>query len=377
MSAPTRALPVRAALALSLALGAAPLAALESDGAAGAFRTAPRPVPEGAGRWRLTVEGEGVGDTVPHAPNAAGGGFEPARERPRYAAVALGLERRSGAWHAGVELRGRRLVSLRDSYTIGGVGLGLARRLPAPVRGLDLELTLDVDANGADELYKNSWTEIDGARLTGARVHGARDVALTLGLAARVRLARATHLVARVGIGTTHATHARVSGEGTDADGCRYAFEASSYGGALELLEPCGSMIEFDETYADEAGVRERLGFAPTTDLKTFAPDAGAGATLVHRAGRLELAVGYAYRRRDRGAFDARIQERGGRTVASSHTTSLRVGYAVSRALALRAGVHYRSTAYLDELPLLYNAFTSERFLRDTLAFGAGVALSF
>ena len=61
--------------------------------------------------------------------------------------------------------------------------------------------------------------------------------------------------------------------------------------------------------------------------------------------------------------------------VDSSRLLALDLSYRVSSRLRLGASVQQRSTAYLDELPLLYSRFTSDRFASDTLSFGLGASL--
>jgi len=354
------------------------LAAFLPANAAEPFWTTPSIAFSAEERWRVSIRGERISDKVPHAPNASGGGFEPAKERPRYLDGALALDWRPlDGWLLRARVGRRSLTSLRDRYTVDGLHFGVARRLPSPHPAIGLELLLDVDVNRADELYKNSWTEVGGSRLSEARLFDASDDSVMLSLAARAPLFYSSSVAVLVGAGRTRARHGRLAGVGTDAEGCRYEFGASAGAGWLELLESCDNLVTFRETYADESGIQRRLGFSPSSDLEYTGSVAQAGIAFEHRAGDVEVSLGYVYRRRDRGAFDRRIREQGGRTVASSHTTSLRAGFAASATLGVNVGLHYRSTAYLDELPLLYNVFTSERFLKNNLAFSIGATLAF
>ena len=365
-------MPMRA-IALSLSLfAAAPVAAVE------AFWSATPASRWSEQRWRVSLEGESVGDSVEYSPNAEGGGFEPPREKRRYSARAFALDwYPSEDWRFRASVGRRSMTFLRDSYTVDGLGLGLARRLPSPISAVDLELVLDLGSNRTGELYKNSWTEVGESRLTEARMFDVRDDTLMLSVTGRTRLGRSTSAAALVGVGRTRASHARLAGVGTDADGCRYRFETEGGGGELELLERCGSVVSFRETYASAAGIENRLGFSPTADLEYVGRVVQAGATLEHVAGSFTYSASHLYRHSDRGGFDARIREQGGRTVSSSHTTSLAAAFALTPTAALHAGLHYRSTAYLDDLALLYNVFTSDRFVQNAFAFSLGATLSF
>jgi len=346
--------------------------------AAEPFWASPSAAQVAGGRWRLSLEGESVGDRVEHSPNAVGGGFEPVTKRSRYAGGRLTLDwRASPEWHLSGSVGRRSITFLRDSYTVDGYHIGLARRLPSPSERTALALVLDVDARRADELYKNSWTEIGGVRLTGASLFDAADETVMLSVNARTRVRPTTHVTTLIGVGRTRATHARLSGVGTDGKGCRYGFEATASAGEIELLEPCRNVVAFHEAYTSEAGIERRLGFSPGADLAYTGRVLQGGVALEHVAGRLGLSLGYVYRRHDRGAFDERIRARGGTAVEASHTSSFRLGFAASRTVELGLGAHYRSTSYLDELPLLYNAFTNDRFAKNVLSFSGSLTLSF
>jgi len=338
----------------------------------------------GGARWRVVLGGEGVSDGVAHAPNAPAGGFEPATRLPRSASAALALHwRPSSEWSLRASVVRRSLVSLRDRYTIDGVELGVARRLPSPHASTRLALVADLRANRAGELYKNSWTRLGGARLTEARLFDARDEGAGLAFASRTSFGqgvgdgREIALSALIGIGLTRTGHERLAGVGVDGGGCRYGFEAADGTGELTLLEPCRQFEAFHEEYANERGIERRLGLAPGSDLAYTSRVARVGLGIVAVWGRTGAALSWVHGRHARADLDPRIRERGARAVASSHTTSLRVSVAASRVLRLHAGAHYRSTTYLDELPLLYNALTAGRFARDTLSFGAGLSLAF
>ena len=362
-----------AACGLVLSLGSASPAT-----AAGFFWADAPAAGDVGGRWRLSLEGESVADRVEQAPNAPGGGFEPERTKSRYAAGALALDwRPSDAWRLRASLGRRRVNFLRDAYAIGALHIGVARHLTSPSRAFGLELVLDLDANRAEELYKNSWTEVGGASLRGARLFDARDGTLMASLVARGELRSATRVAAMIGIGRTHATHEGLGGNAVDADGCAFDFEASGGAGELALVEPCGSLVTYSERYANEAGIEDRLGLAPSVDLEHEGNVLQAGAALSHPFGRVDLTLGYVYRRNDRDAIDDRLRERDAAFVTTSHTTSLTLGYDVGGGIGVAAGVNYRSTSYLDELPLLYNAFTSERFSGNALSFGGAFMFSF
>ena len=362
------------ALALALCVGALPAGAADAS-SDGPFWFAP---PSDATRFRLTLETEGVPGTVAHAPNLPGGGHAPASRRPRFASGALGLGwRPSSAWHVRARLDRRTLASVRDAYAIDGAALGVARRLPSPHAAARLALVLDARGNRAEELYKNSWTEIGDARLTGARLHDARDDALALALAARAAIGARFGLSVRIGAGVTRTAHARLTGVGDGGDGCRYGFEASGGTGTLTLLEPCDGLDAFREEYANEGGIERRLGFAPSADLSYTSRTHSAALGLDGTLGRADFALVWSGVRHARNGVDERLRARGFGTVTASHTTSLRASFAATRALRLHAGAHYRSTAYLDELALLYGAFTAGRFVRDTLSFGAGLSIAF
>ena len=268
-------------------------------------------------------------------------------------------------------------MSVRDAYRIDGAELGIARRLPSPHAATRLSLLLDLRSNRASELHKNSWTRLGDARLTEVRLRDARDDGVAVALAARTALGSRAGLSVRLGVGATRTSHARLVGVGDDGDGCRYGFEAADGRGTLTLLEPCDGLDAFREEYANEGGIERRLGLAPSADLTYTARSAAIALGLDATFGRVDVALGWTSTRHARALLDERIRARGAATVTTSHTTSFRAGFAATRAIRLHAAAHYRSTAYLDELQLLYGAFTAGRFVRDTLSFGAGLSIAF
>ena len=357
------------------------LAALTAGGAGMVIAAAPAdwnaPPPE-SGRWRVSIDGAGVGDTVEHEPNAVGGGFEPVRTLPRYVEGDLALAWFPDRdWSLRASLGHRSLTFKRDRYEIGSLSLALARVLPSPHRATRLALSLGLRVNHADELYKNSWTEIGGNRLTEARLFDAHDASLSLDLASRTPIGSRLTLSTLVGIGWNRSAHRRLHAAGDDGEGCRYAIAAGDGRSELALLEPCGSLLAFNEIHANEHDLEARLNFAPSVDLEQRALLLRAGVALGYRAGRTDLSLSWRHTHHERDALDERIRDEGGTVVDSSRLLSLDVGLRASERVRLHASVQRRSTAYLDELPLLYSRFTSERFASDTLSFGLGASLSF
>ena len=332
----------------------------------------------GEERFRLRLGGEGVGDTVEHAPNANGGGFEPVRTLPRFLGAELALTwLPSRAWTLHAELGQRSLTSMRDRYEVTAYALGAARRLPSPHRATRLDLVLELAGNRAAELYKNSWTEVGAGRLTEARLFDARDRSLSLALATRTLVRPRLTVSALLGVGWTRSEHGRLSAVGSDARGCRYGIEAADGKGRLALLESCDQLLALEERYPDERGMKRRLDFAPSEDLTQQAVVMRAGLGVGYRIGAADLTLAWRRSLHERVALDRRIEAAGGATVDTNDLLSLQADYRASRRLRLHASVQRRSTAYLDELPLLYSRFTSARFASDTLSFGLGASLSF
>ena len=335
------------------------------------------PSPE-SGRWQIVIGGAGVGDSVEHEPNAAGGGFEPVKTLPRYVEGELGIAWLPNRdWSLRASLGHRSLTFKRDRYEVDSLSFALSRTLPSPHRATRLALSLGLRVNHADELYKNSWTEIGGNRLTEARLFDARDTSLALDLSSRTAIGPRLTLSALAGIGWNRSAHRRLYAAGDDGEGCRYAIDADEERSELVLLEPCGKVLAFRETYANERDLDARLDFAPSVDLEQSALLLRGGLALGYRAGRTDLSLAWRHTHHERDALDERIRAEGGTVVDSSRLLALNVGFRASRRLRLNASVERRSTAYLDELPLLYSRFTSERFASDTLSFGLGASISF
>jgi len=114
----------------------------------------------------------------------------------------------------------------------------------------------------------------------------------------------------------------------------------------------------------------------PDMDISYDASYFQAGANLTRAAESWYLRLGYQFQSLDRD-LDTTISEDGKRIYKTNHLFITEVGYSWSRNWVTFLNFQYLKNQTVGELPLLYNAYTSNRFEKDYGLMSAGVRFSF
>ena len=370
-----RAGPGRAGPSRRLTLLGAALASAASPNAAGqvdASRIDDTP------RLFATVHVAGAGESVEHAPNIGGGHHATPERRRRYAETGLGIGwAPTGRLELEASVARRQLHFLRDAYELDGWSASATLHLAPDRAGVAADLVLGVAGNASDSLDKNSWTRIEGALLTDARLLDARDRTVHADLSLIVPLGRGLMLHGLSGVGRATASHAALAGTGTDPRGCEHAFEFDAGGGNLEQLGPCGDTLAFSRSYADEAAVDAQFGLAPSTDLAWEGDFWRIGGGLGLSAGRFDATLDVRWRRWLDNELMTSLRERGEGPITATRTARLGLGWRASRSVRLVAETAWRSAPLLNEVPVLYNALSVGRYRGTALTFSLGVRVAF
>lgn len=329
---------------------------------------------------RVGVAAETTGQRVGHAPNLPDGTLADPDRRQRLSGTRLLAELdTAGGWRTGLAFDRRSIVTRRDSFEIDGLALDLARPLgrPRDGHGSGWRLFGRISAHGADELEKNSWTELDGGRLENARVRSPRDVQAGIGIGRGFSLLRRWRFDVSFAAGAASVSHGALVARARDADGCRYSFASGGGGATLGLDAPCGDLQSLERTWPDEGGLDARYGLAPSRDLDWRGLWFEPGLALVRESRMTRVALGWRYRRWFRDGFDERIESRGLRARRSAQVLSLDLARRLGPRVELTAALAWRVAPYLDEVPMLYNRFTSERERRPLTTLTLGLRVGF
>jgi len=311
----------------------------------------------------ITLALESVEDNVDYSPNLQAGGFAVPQSRPRFKAYSVGVK-----WQASprtsfsASLTQRELNSLRDSFDISQLSIKATRLLSPEAARYTFGTSVNLSMNYSDVLVKNSYTSYNGAVIRGASISRPQDQSLTAGLFAGLPLRNGFALSSRLAAGVLSSDHEYIEGQGQSGDGCDYAFTASDQRGSLIQQGSCGDLLSYSQVFNNEEGVEERLGFLPSQDVSYRARffEAGAGLSWTRQA--LSLMLDYRIRRYQRGQLDQRIQDNGDTPTRISQIASANLSYRLNERWSVSMSSLYQSAPYLDHVPLLYTAFTSNRF---------------
>lgn len=315
----------------------------------------------------ITLALESVEDNVNYSPNLQTGGFAAPQSRPRFRAYSVGVK-----WQANprtslsASFAQREMNSLRDSFDISQLSIEATRTLSPEAARYTFGASVNLSMNYSDVLVKNSYTSYNGAVIQGASIARPQDQSLTAGLFAGLPLRHGFALSSRVAVGVLSSDHESIEGQGQSGDGCEYAFTASERSGSLIQQGSCGDLLSYSQEFNSEAGVEDRLGFLPSQDVSYRARFLEAGAGLGWTRQALTLMLDYRIRRYQRGQLDQRIQDNGDTPTRISQIASANVSYRLSERWSVSMSSLYQSAPYLDQVPLLYTAFTSNRFSKST-----------
>ncbi len=319
----------------------------------------------------LTLSSEGVGDSVDQSPNLPAGGFAPPQSKPRFQAFSASIDwDMSARTRVRVSFAQREMNSLRDSFEINQIALSAFTRIsPVGVPYL-LGVNVGLAVNQADQLVKNSFTNYNGATLRSASINRPQDRTFSAALTGLRPLGRGFTLVGKFGAGVVSSDHDSMQGVGQNSEGCQYVFSTDGSTGSLKQQGVCGMLVSYSQKYANEDGVEDRLGFRSSEDVAYKARFVGAGGALGWSHQAVSVSVGYRLRQYFRDRLDRRISVNGDTPTRVSQIARAIIAYSPQRRWSVSLASIYQTAPYLDEIPLLYTAFTSERYT-------GGGALSF
>lgn len=325
----------------------------------------------------VTFSIESVGDSVDQAPNLAEGGYAPAQSQPRFQAFTAGIDWTLDA-RTSLRFSGGRneLNSLRDSFQINQIALSAYRRISPDLVPYSFGLHAALTFNYVDQLVKNSYTTYNGATLTSASISQPEDRTLSVGLSGSRLLSKGFTLAGRVNGGMISSDHESMQGVGKSQDDCSYSFTTDGTTGSLVQLEACGPLVSYSQQFANEDGVEDRLGFRSSQDVAHSARfmEIGGGLGWSHQS--ISIDIDYRLRQYYRDTIDDRISENGDTPTTVSQTARAALTYRLGRQWSLSLASIYQTAPYLDEIPLLYTAFTSERYTGgDALSFKLSASL--
>ena len=314
--------------------------------------------------FAITLQYETVGSKVNYAPNLPEGGFAKEDRRSRFTAsgfVVSHKSRQNNSYY--LSYKRRQLNSLRDAFTINEFSAGIAKRFELPAsKRVALNLSLDAIVNHTSEIYKNSYTSYSDTLITEVRFSDPRDARLTF--TANVAYAITSHLqiVAGVRGGLSKTDVRKVSGTAIRDNGCAYEFEATTQGGSLQQVEACDSLVSYEQHYPNNETLKDNLGVSVADDLTYrdyfFAPK----LSLHWQRAAWTLGTGYEFRQYFRPSLDHRIRQAGGTPATRNHIAFANASIQFLKHWQIGAQVKYQRSAFLEDIPFLYNALTYERY---------------
>ncbi len=329
------------------------------------------------GAVSVTLSSEGVGDRVDQSPNLPDGGFAPSQSKPRFQAFSASID-----WDLNARttvrfsLAQREMNSLRDSFEINQFALSAFTRISPRRAPYLLGVNVGLAVNNADQLIKNSFTHYNGATLRSASINRPQDRTFSAALTGSRPLGHGFTLLGRLSAGLVSSDHDSMQGLGQSSEGCQYAFGTDGSTGSLQQQGVCGVLVSYSQEFANEDGVEDRLGFRSSEDVSYTGRFVGAGSALGWSHQAVSVSVGYRFRQYFRDQLDRRISINGDTPTRVSQTAQAIVAYRPGRRWTLSLAWIYQTASYLDEIPLLYTAFTSERYTSgDSLSFKLSVTV--
>lgn len=325
----------------------------------------------------ITFSAEGVGARVDQSPNLPDGGFAASKSKPRFRELSASMDLDVGSrTRISFSLAQREMNSLRDSFEINQVSLSAFTRIsPADARYL-VGVNVGLAVNHADQLVKNSFTHFNGATLRNASIIGPQDRTLSATLRGALPLRYGFSLSGGLSVGQVLSDHDSMQGWGQSNEGCQYAFSTDGSTGSLRQQGACGALISYSQEFANEDGVENRLGFRSSQDVAYRARFLGAGGELGWSHRSVSISVGYRIRKYSRGELDQRITANGDTPTRFSQVAKAIIAYDTGRRWTVSLASFYQTAPFLDDVPLLYTAFTSDRYTGgDSLSFQLSATL--
>jgi len=322
---------------------------------------------------------ETVSDNVAYSPNLDQGGFATPKERARYQSYRLAYSfRHSGNSLVSISLSERQIYNLRDSFTINKAGFERFFRMTPSTSKFSLDLAFGASFSNADRIDKNSYTSFGENLITGSAIEKPRDRALSFNVIGGMKFGTQLTLSTFAGGGVVRTSHESINGKGQSGEGCEYEFSANGAGGNLTQIGSCNALLNYQQIYASEEDVGERLGFRPTQDIAYTGRFAESGVQIRWSSRKFGVSAGYRYRYYLRNIIDENIEASGNTSVTSSQTVHAEFSYKPSAQWQLSLAAKYQTAPFLDDLPMLYTAFTSDRYDNESsLSFQLGISWMF
>ena len=311
----------------------------------------------------ISITAETIGDKVSYSPNLVGGGHAYPERRSRHQSTRFEYTHsETPETLLNLSLSQRQLNSVRDSYDINQLTINYAIRVSPTLSRYSVDFSFGALLNHSDSLVKNSFTNYAGNLITRSSIENPQDQTLYANVISGFTVSKRVRTKLLVGGGVTRSDHESINGIGVSNNGCQYAFAADSGGGSLRQIGVCGDVINYQQTFVSEDGVSERLGFRPSEDVAYLARFAQFGAQISWSTSSIAMSIGYRYRHYFRGKIDENITVIGNSPVNVSQTLEAEVSYQPNRRWKLTLGTTYYSAPFLDDVPMLYTAFTSDRY---------------
>jgi len=310
------------------------------------------------------VQQETVGDSVRYTPNTTNGQFATPDTRPRFESQRLtfsyGTDHRTKFF---LSVKQRQMNSLRDSYDINELSFAYKRRISGN-RQSPYSLDFDISAiiNQSSEIYKNSYTHYGDQLITGIRLQDPRDVRLSVGADLGVSMSDRMRLRVAIKSGFTKTSHDGIAGTTRQNDNCKFAFNASSNDGSINLLERCGSLISYNRHYPNEEALDNRLGFSVTKDLSYIDVFIGSLVSISWQHQVWTAATGFDFHQYYRPTIDHRIRQNGDSPVTRTQSVFVQVSRGMWKHWRAGFQAKYQRAAFLHDVPFLYTALTHQRY---------------
>jgi len=309
-----------------------------------------------------------VGDRVGYSPNLPQGGFVDPVSQPRYASHRL-----SAKWNGennlslGGSVAVRHFTSLRDRFKFSTYRIDASYALPALSVNTATSLDISLGSNRADQLHKNSYTQIGDNLIKQVTVNSPNDLFWRATLAQEQVLTGRTRYGFFSGVGQTISGHRGLLGTGVDGTGCSYDFQLYANGGVVDQRDICGDIYSMQRIYPDESSIESDLQVAPRKDMQNNAWFYRVGGNLTTNFKRWQTRLSFYHQRYVRDVLDQRIRSRGGKVYDRNNVVSLQATRYVNSSLSYSATLEYNQHQFLDDLPVLYTRLTSDRFEGDVV----------
>jgi len=327
----------------------------------------------------ISISTETVKDKVDYSPNLAEGGYATPERRARFESYRVAYSfRQSPRSLVSVGISKREINSLRDSFEIDQVEFERYYRLTPNSSTYTVDLAFGASFSKAGRIHKNSYTSYGEYLITSSSIEDPKDRTLSLNLIGGKTLAGGLSIPSFAGGGVVRSSHKSVNGAGLNSDGCEYVFNADGSGGNLTQIGTCNALLNYQQNYASEADVGNRLGFRPSEDIAYWGKFAEAGAQLMWTANQYTASLGYRYRHYSRNTIDQNIEASGNTPVETSHIIRTGLTYRPAAQWQMSLDAKYQTAPFLDDLPLLYTAFTSNRYVnKSSLSLRLGISWAF